>query len=109
MSDQDFHPIFPSDRQLSFEAHWGDQHGVPAESLAKLRWVTQEGYRLPDMASHFRTWCAGLEWLESQAKPVVVNLPPMNPKAGRLVTTLAKSMHAQYVKAIEASGAKVAK
>jgi len=45
-------------------------------------------------------------WRSAQYS-VVVYLPPMNPKAGRLVTTLAKSMHNAYVKSIEAAGAKV--
>lgn len=110
MNEQEFHPIFPSDRQLAFEQSWADRHDCLPESMAQYRHATVEGYRLPDMAANFRSFCAALEWAEeiSSKNPVVVHLPKMNPQAGRLLTTLAKSMHEQYVKAIEASGAKVA-
>ncbi|MEG0064723.1 MAG: hypothetical protein RR740_08990 [Pseudomonas sp.] len=109
MNNHEFHPIFPSDRQIAFEQNWSERHDVPAESLAQYRHATAEGYRLPDLATNFRTFCAALEWSAKidEANPVVVYLPPMNPQAGRLVTTLAKSMHNAYVTAIEAAGAKV--
>ncbi len=109
MDSQDFHPIFPTDRQLAFEQSWAERHGVPVESMAQYRHKTREGYCLPDMASNFRSFCAALEWFEeiSSKTPVVVHLPKMNPQAGRLLTTLAKSMHTQYVQAIEAAGAQV--
>lgn len=100
MSDKDFHPILPTDRQFAFEKSWAERHGIPAESLAQYRHKTEEGYNLPDISKNFRTWCC------AQAD-VVISLPPMNPAAGRLVNTLAKSMHAQYVKAIEAAGVQV--
>ena len=108
MTAQEFHPIFPSDRQLAFEQNWADRHDIPVETLAQYRHAAQEGYRLPGLGTNFRTFCAALEWLEAQSKPVVVHLPPMNPQAGRLLTTLAKSIHTQYVAAIEAAGAQVA-
>lgn len=110
MNEQEFHPIFPSDRQLAFEQSWAERHGVPVESMAQYRHKTREGYCLPDMASNFRSFCAALEWFSGLAikHPIVVHLPAMNPQAGRLLNTLAKSIHAQYVKAIEAAGAKVA-
>lgn len=106
MTSQELHPIFPSDRQLAFEKNWAERHNVPAESMAQYRHKSEEGYNLPDISKNFRTFCAALEWFEQI--PVVVHLPKMNPQAGRLLTTLAKSMHEQYVKAIEAAGAKVA-
>jgi len=108
MTEHEFHPIFPSDRQHAFEKNWAERHNLPVETLAQYRHATQEGYRLPGLGTNFRTFCAALEWLESQSKPVVVHLPPMNAKAGRLISTLAKSMHNEYVKAIEAAGAQVA-
>lgn len=104
MTTQQFQGFFPSDRQVAFEASWAQRHDVPAESMAQYRHQTVEGYRMPDIAKNFRTWCDACAWIESP----VVHLPPMNPKAGRLITTLAKSMHNEYVKAIEASGARVA-
>jgi hypothetical protein len=108
MSETQFNQIFPSDRQFGFEADWADRHGVPAESMAQYRHDSREGYRVPDMATNFRTWCAACEWMEAQSKPVVVHLPPLNPQAGRLLTSLATAMQLQYVKAIEAAGAQVA-
>lgn len=105
MTEQEFHPVFPSDRQHAFEKNWADRHDIPVETLAQYRHAGKEGYRLPGLATNFRTFCAALEWLEQI--PIVVHLPKMNPQAGRLLTTLAKSIHAQYVTAIEAAGAKV--
>lgn len=109
MTSQEFHQIFPSSRQVAFEQNWAERHDVPAETMAQYRHASREGYSLPDMATNFRTFCAALEWSEKIAadNPVVIHIPPMNPQAGRLVTTLAKSMHNAYVKAIEAAGAKV--
>ena len=100
MTIQEILPIAPTDRQLAFEQDWAERHNIPVETLAQYRHRDQEGYKLPDIAKNFRTWC------NAQSK-VVVMLPAMNPAAGRLVTTLAKSMHAQYVKAIEAAGIQV--
>lgn len=88
-------------RQDAFEKDWADRHGVPAESMPQYRHRDEEGYNLPDMSRHFVTWC------NAQAD-VVVLLPKMRPDAGRLLTTLANSIHEQYVRAIEAAGAKVA-
>lgn len=48
-------------RQERFERIWAAQHAVPPESLLQYRWVTQEGYRLPAMAAHFRTFCETLD------------------------------------------------
>lgn len=59
-------------RMERFEKIWADQHAVPPESLLQYRWVTQEGYRLPAMAAHFRTFC---ETLDS----IVIELPAENP------------------------------
>lgn len=46
-------------RQESFEQHWADQHGVPAETMAQYRWAEQDGYRLPGMSAAYRNYCAG--------------------------------------------------
>lgn len=50
-------------RMERFERIWSAQHAVPPESLLQYRWVTQEGYRLPAMAAHFRTFCETLDSL----------------------------------------------
>lgn len=55
-------------RMEKFELIWAAQHAVPAESLVQYRWIPQEGYRLLDMAAHFRTFCQTLD-------SVVVELP----------------------------------
>ncbi len=52
-----------SERQARFERIWAEQHNVPAESLKPYRWITQDGYRLPDMAAHYRTFCLTLDSL----------------------------------------------
>lgn len=55
-------------RQESFEKHWAETHDVPVETMAQYRWKDQDGYRLPGMASHYRTFCAALD-------SVVISLP----------------------------------
>jgi hypothetical protein len=44
-----------------FETHWADVHDLPVETLAQYRHATKDGYRLPGMASHYRTFCAALQ------------------------------------------------
>ena len=55
-------------RQQAFEAIYAKQHDVPAESLVQYRFESKEGYSLPGIASHYRTYC---ETLDS----IVVELP----------------------------------
>lgn len=55
-------------RQQAFEAIYAKQHDVPAESLVRYRHKSKEGYNLPGIASHYRTYC---ETLDS----IVVELP----------------------------------
>lgn len=49
--------------QERFEAYWADVHSLPADTLVQYRFVGQDGYRLPGMASHYRTFCAALQSL----------------------------------------------
>lgn len=44
-------------RQQAFEAIYAKQHDVPAESLVQYRHKSKEGYSLPGIASHYRTYC----------------------------------------------------
>lgn len=46
-------------RQELFEQFYADQHDVPVETMAKLRWIDRDGYRLPGIASAYRSYCAG--------------------------------------------------
>ena len=55
-------------RQQAFEAIYAKQHDVPAESLVQYRFKFKDGYSLPRIASHYRTYC---ETLDS----IVVELP----------------------------------
>lgn len=48
-------------RQELFEAHWADVHAVPVEAMAQYRFSEKDGYRLPGMAAHYRTFCAALQ------------------------------------------------
>lgn len=48
-------------RQESFEQFYAGQHDVPVEAMAKLRWVDRDGYRLPGIASAYRSYCAGYD------------------------------------------------
>lgn len=55
-------------RQQAFEAIYAKQHDVPAESLVQYRFESKEGYSLPGIASHYRTYCDTLD-------SIVVELP----------------------------------
>lgn len=55
-------------RQQAFEAIYAKQHDVPAESLVQYRHKSKEGYNLPGIASHYRTYCDALD-------SIVVELP----------------------------------
>lgn len=60
-----------SDRQDKFEILWALRHDVPAESLKQYRFETKEGYRLPEMAAHYRTFCAALDSLSAENQRIV--------------------------------------
>lgn len=53
-------------RQELFEQFYADQHDVPVETMAQYRWKDQDGYRLPGIASAYRSYCAG--WDASKAR-----------------------------------------
>lgn len=57
-------------RMQSFEQSWAARHGVPVESMVQYRFESREGYRLPDMAAHYRTYCDALD-------SVVVEVPSL--------------------------------
>lgn len=58
-------------RQQAFEAIYAKQHDVPAESLVQYRFESKEGYSLPGIASHYRTYCQTLD-------SIVVFLPEIS-------------------------------
>lgn len=53
-------------RQQAFEAIYAKQHAVPAESLVQYRHKSKEGYNLPGIASHYRTYCEVMDSEEIQ-------------------------------------------
>lgn len=55
-------------RQQAFEAIYAKQHDVPAESLVQYRFESKDGYSLPMIASHYRTYCEALD-------SIVVTMP----------------------------------
>ena len=55
-------------RQQAFEAIYAKQHDVPAESLVQYRFESKDGYNLPGIASHYRTYCDTLD-------SIVVEMP----------------------------------
>jgi hypothetical protein len=87
-------------RQERFEAIWAREHAVTVESLQQYRWVTQDGYRLPDMAAHYRTFCHALDSVEI----VLTNALHLN-IAGELIEAYEIS---DLGKAFKAAGLKVA-
>lgn len=55
-------------RQQAFEAIYAKQHDVPAESLVQYRFESKDGYSLPGIARHYRTYCDTLD-------SIVVEMP----------------------------------
>ena len=55
-------------RQQAFEAFEAKRHYVSAESLVQYRHKSKDGYNLPVMASHYRTYCQTLD-------SIVVEMP----------------------------------
>lgn len=53
-------------RRDSFEAAYAASHDLPIETFSQYR--MGDTYRLPGIASHWRTWCAALD-------SVVIELP----------------------------------
>lgn len=82
-------------RMEKFEALWSVRHDLPAESLAKYRFESREGYRLPELAAHYRTF---VETLDS----IVIWLPDPAVPGGNCIRD-----HA-VIEAIESAGLKVA-
>lgn len=89
-------------RMSSFETLWAARHGVPAETLVQYRFESKEGYRLPGMAAHFRTYCDTLD-------SVVIELPVLNPEMfGCNVIFGHEKARSEAEKAITAAGLRVA-
>lgn len=53
-------------QQERFEAHYADQHGVPVETMTSYR--MGDTYRLPGIASHYRTFKAAEDGLLKDAE-----------------------------------------
>lgn len=53
-------------RMEKFEALWSARHDLPAESLAQYRFESREGYRLPELAAHYRTFVDVLSLKEDE-------------------------------------------
>lgn len=96
-------------RRDSFEAAYAASHDLPIETFSQYR--MGDTYRLPGIASHWRTWCAALDSVE-------IELPPLMPNAGQAwdqrmqlsedarVSSFNRAIRLSK-KAIEASGLKV--
>lgn len=55
-------------RQPGFEKLYAKMHDIDPEDLVQYRFGSKDGYRLPQMASHYRLYCETLDSL-------VVTLP----------------------------------
>ena len=79
----------------AFEKIYASSHDLPLETFSQYR--MGDTYRLPGIASHWRTWCAALE-------SVVVELPQQSG------ANLDWNQAIRYChQAIEAAGLKIAK
>lgn len=83
-------------RQQAFEAIYAKQHDVPAESLVQYRFESKEGYSLPGIASHYRTYCDTLD-------SIIVELPKCfcaDPEAVDCAESVVEALTAAGVKYI---------
>lgn len=48
-------------RQEAFEKIYAKLHDVTPESLVQYRFCTTDGYRLPQMSSHYRVYCETMD------------------------------------------------
>lgn len=46
------------DRRDAFEKSWAARHRVSIEEIREHRFETEDGYDLPALAAHYRTWCS---------------------------------------------------
>ena len=91
----------------AFERSYASSHDLPLETFSQYR--MGDTYRIPGIASHWRTWCAALE-------SVVVELPYVNGYPANEATSdqdyyldeAKADMRHQCRMAIEAAGLKVA-
>lgn len=88
------------ERQEKFERIWSIQHAVPVESLLELRWHTQDGYRDPAMAAHYRTFNLALD-------SIIIALPPEWASVDERDDG-ANEMRGYCAEAIAAAGVKIA-
>lgn len=92
-------------RMKGFEKLWADRHGIAPEDLVQYRFESRDGYRLPDMAAHYRTFCDTLD-------SIVVESPEDFTSDGRPSARILIAHHREivgrWVKSIEAASLKVA-
>lgn len=55
-------------RQPSFEKLYAKMHDIDPEDLVQYRFDSKDGYRLPQMASHYRLYCETLDSVEVDLK-----------------------------------------
>lgn len=53
-------------RQEAFEKVYAKLHDVTPDSLVQYRFCTTDGYRLPQMASHYRVYCETMDSLAGE-------------------------------------------
>lgn len=89
-------------RRDSFEAAYAASHDLPIETFSQYR--MGDTYRLPGIASHWRTWCAALD-------SVFIELPELidNPAPYACYEGGWNDMREEAKDAIEAAGLKVEK
>lgn len=87
-------------RMEKFEQIWSVRHEISAESLAQYRFESKEGYRLPGMAAHYRTYCDTLD-------SVVIELPAEWAPVCE-ADDGANEMRSHCIDAIESAGLRIA-
>lgn len=55
-------------RQPGFEKLYAKMHDIDPEDLVQYRFDSKDGYRLPQMASHYRLYCETLDSVEIDLK-----------------------------------------
>lgn len=84
-------------RQPGFEKLYAKMHDIDPEDLVQYRFGSKDGYRLPQMASHYRLYCETLDSVEVDLKMLNVQHASYNNVDCYAITDVHKQIKAAGV------------
>ena len=85
-------------RQPGFEKLYAKMHDIDPEDLVQYRFGSKDGYRLPQMASHYRLYCETLDSVEIDLKMLNVQHASYNNVDCYAIADIHKQIKAAGVK-----------